>query len=122
MAPLQGWSRVGERCFADVPHGHWLTQTCIAGLTPKGLIAPFVYDGPINGKSFLANVEQILVPELSPRNTVILDNLGSDKSEAVRQAIRATGARLLFLPPYSPDLNPIEQAFSKIKHMLRKAG
>jgi len=121
MVPLYGWSPVGERCFADAPHGHWLTQTCIAGLTPSGLIAPFVFDGPINGESFLAYIEQILVPELSPRNTVILDNLGSHKSKAVRQAIRQTGARLLFLPPYSPDLNPIEQAFAKIKHMLRKA-
>jgi transposase len=121
MVPLHGWSALGERCIGDAPHGHWLTQTCIAGLTPTGLIAPFVFDGPINGESFLAYVEQILVPALSPRNTVILDNLGSHKSQAVRQAIRQTGARLLFLPPYSPDLNPIEQAFSKIKHLLRKA-
>ena len=121
MAPLHGWSQVGKRCLAHVPHGHWKTQTCIAGLTPSGIIAPFVFDGPINGESFLAYVEQILVPELSSRNTVILDNLGSHKSEAVQQAIRKTGARLFFLPPYSPDLNPIEQAFSKLKHMLRKA-
>jgi putative transposase len=121
MAPLYGWSPVGERCLAHVPHGHWKTQTCIAGLTPSGIIAPFVLDGPINGESFLAYVEQVLAPELSPKNTVILDNLGSHKSQAVRQAIRKTGARLLFLPPYSPDLNPIEQAFAKFKHMLRKA-
>jgi transposase len=121
MAPLHGWSPVGERCIADVPHGHWITQTCIAGLTPSGIIAPYVFDGPINGESFLAYVEQMLVPELSERNTVILDNLGSHKNDAVRQAIRNTGARLFFLPPYSPDLNPIEQAFSKLKHMLRKA-
>jgi transposase len=121
MAPLRGWSPVGERCLTHVPHGHWKTQTCVAGLTPAGIIAPCVFDGPINGESFLAYVEQILVPELSSRNTVILDNLGSHKSEAVRQAIRGTGARLLFLPPYSPDLNPIEQAFAKLKHLLRKA-
>lgn len=121
MAPLYGWSPVGERCISCVPHGHWLTQTFIAGLTPSGIIAPSVFDGPINGESFLAYVEQILVPELSERNTVILDNLGSHRSEAVRQAIRATGARLFYLPPYSPDLNPIEQAFAKIKHLLRKA-
>lgn len=121
MAPLHGWSPVGERCIADVPHGHWITQTCIAGLTPSGIIAPYVFDGPINGESFLAYVEQMLVPELTARNTVILDNLGSHKNDAVRQAIRKTGARLFFLPPYSPDLNPIEQAFSKLKHMLRKA-
>jgi transposase len=121
MAPLYGWSPVGERCISCVPHGHWLTQTFIAGLTPLGLIAPYVFDGPINGESFLAYVEQMLVPELSTRNTVILDNLGSHKGEAVRKAIRATGARLFFLPPYSPDLNPIEQVFAKIKHLLRKA-
>ena len=121
MAPLYGWSRVGERCIAEVPHGHWKTQTCIAGLTPSGIIAPSVFDGPINGESFLAYVEQMLVPELTHRNTVILDNLGSHKSEAVIKAIRGTGARLFFLPPYSPDLNPIEQAFAKLKHLLRKA-
>ena len=112
---------MGERCVSCVPHGHWLTQTFIAGLTPSGLIAPYVFDGPINGESFIAYVEQMLVPELAEHNTVILDNLGSHKSEAVRKAIRATGARLFFLPPYSPDLNPIEQVFAKIKHLLRKA-
>lgn len=121
MTPLYGWSPVGERCFADAPHGHWLTQTCIAGLTPKGLVAPCVFDGPVNGESFLAYVEQVLVPELSSQNTVFLDNLSSHKSEAVRQAIRNTGARLLFIPPYSHDFNPIEQAFAKLKHLLRKA-
>ena len=121
MTPLYGWSPVGERCVSCVPHGHWLTQTFVAGLTPLGLIAPYVFDGPINGESFIAYVEQMLVPELSKHNTVILDNLGSHKSEAVRKAIRATGARLFYLPPYSPDLNPIEQVFAKIKHLLRKA-
>ena len=121
MAPRHGWSPVGERCRDQVPHGHWVTQTCIAGLTPSGIIAPCVLDGPINGESFLAYVEQFLVPELTPRHTVILDNLGSHKSQTVKQAIRNTGARLFYLPPYSPDLNPIEQAFAKLKHMLRKA-
>ena len=106
MTPLYGWSPVGERCVSCVPHGHWLTQTFVAGLTPLGLIAPYVFDGPINGESFIAYVEQMLVPELSKHNTVILDNLGSHKSEAVRKAIRATGARLFFLPPLQPRPQP----------------
>jgi len=122
MAPLHGWSPVGERCISCVPHGHWLTQTFIAGLTPSGIIAPSVFDGPINGESFLAYVEQILLPTLVRGDIVIMDNLGSHKGRAVRDAIRSVGARRLLLPPYSPDLNPIEQAFAKLKALLRKAS
>ena len=121
MAPLRGWGRKGKRVPAYVPHGHWRTQTFLAALRVDGLTAPCVFDGPINGRSFRAYVEQILVPTLRPGDIVVMDNLGSHKSRAVRQAITATGARLWFLPPYSPDLNPIEQCFSKIKHWMRHA-
>jgi transposase len=121
MAPLRGWSRKGERLLTHVPHGHWKTMTFIAALRHDRIDAPCVFDGPINGESFLNYVEQILVPALAPGDIVIMDNLGSHKSDAVRSAIRKAGARLFFLPPYSPDLNPIEQAFSKLKQALRKA-
>jgi transposase len=121
MAPLRGWCRKGERLVARVPHGHWKTMTFIAALRHDRIDAPCVFDGPINGESFLHYVEQILKPSLKANDIVIMDNLGSHKSDAVRKAIRETGAKLFFLPPYSPDLNPIEQAFSKIKHGLRKA-
>ena len=120
MTRLRGWSTRGQRLVAKVPFGHWKTMTFIAGLRCDGLCAPLVFDGPINGQSFLAWIEQCLVPTLRHGDIVVLDNLGSHKNMAVRQAIRAVGARLVFLPPYSPDLNPIEQAFAKLKTLLRK--
>jgi putative transposase len=122
MAPLRGWCTRGRRLKAKVPHGHWKTLTFLAALRADAITAPCVFDGPINGESFLAYVEQILIPTLRWGDVVILDNLGSHKGKAIRQAIRAVGARLLFLPPYSPDLNPIEQVFAKLKHLLRKAA
>ena len=122
MAPLRGWSRRGERLRAKVPYGHWRTMTFIAALRCDRIDAPCVLDQPINGVTFLAWVEQFLAPTLLPGDVVILDNLSSHKRPAVRQAIRATGAKLLFLPPYSPDLNPIEQVFAKLKHLLRAAA
>jgi transposase len=122
MAPLRGWAMRGERLRAHVPHGHWKTLTFLAALRCDRIDAPCVFDGPINGESFAAYVRQALVPTLAPGDVVILDNLGSHKGKAVRDAIRAAGARLLFLPPYSPDLNPIEQVFAKLKHLLRQAA
>ena len=104
------------------PYGHWKTTTFIAGLRHDRLIAPFVIDGPINGDWFLVYVEKVLAPTLSDGHIVVMDNLASHKVAGVREAIEATGARLLYLPPYSPDLNPIEQAFAKLKAMLRKAA
>ena len=121
MAPLRGWCRRGERLKAKVPHGHWQTMTFLAALRHDRIDAPCVFDGPINGVSFLAWVEQSLAPTLAPGDVVIMDNLGSHKGGAVRAAIKAVGAKLLFLPPYSPDLNPIEQVFAKLKTLLRKA-
>lgn len=121
MAPLRGWGRRGERLIGKAPHGRWRTLTFIAALRVDRIDAPCVFDGPINGQKFLAYVEQFLVPTLEPGDIVILDNLGSHKGKAARQAIRDAGARRLFLPPYSPDLNPIGQAFSKLKHWLRQA-
>ena len=118
MARTHGRCRRGERLRAKVPHGHWKTLTFLAALRHDRIDAPAVIDGPINGQNFLAYVEQFLIPTLKPGDIVILDNLGSHKGEAVRKAVRAAGARLLFLPPYSPDLNPIEQVFAK----LRKAA
>jgi transposase len=110
----------GQRLVASVPHGHWKTSTFVAGLRSTGLTAPLVVDGAINGDVFRAYVEQILVPTLVPGDIVILDNLSSHKVVGVREAIEARGARLVYLPPYSPDLNPIEQAFAKLKALLRK--
>lgn len=121
MAPLRGWGPKGKRLRGFAPHGHWRTLTFLGALRLDRLAAPCVYDGPINGRSFRAYVEQQLVPTLKPGDIVIMDNLGSHKGKAVRDAIRAAGARLWFLPPYSPDLNPIEQAFAKIKHWMRAA-
>jgi transposase len=121
MTRLRGWCRKGERLAVKLPHGHWKTLTFLAALRLDGLTAPFVLDGPINRLSFEAYVEQILVPTLRPRDIVIMDNLNSHKGKAVRQMIRKAGAHLLFLPAYSPDLNPIEQVFSKFKELLRKA-
>ena len=112
----------GQRLVAKVPHGRWTTMTFIAALRCDRIEAPFVLDGPINGEWFRAWVEQLLIPTLSPGDVVVLDNLGSHKGKAVRHAIRRAGAHLLFLPPYSPDLNPIEQVFSKLKTLLRKAN
>lgn len=120
MAPLRGWSRRGTRLIEKVPHGHWRTMTFLAALRCDGITAPCVFDGPINGASFRAYVEQVLSPTLRPGDIVVMDNLGSHKGARVRELIRACGARLLFLPPYSPDLNPIEQVFAKLKTMLRK--
>ncbi len=121
MAPLRGWGPKGKRLRAYAPYGRWRTLTFIGALRLDGLIAPCVFDGPINGECFLAYVQQQLAAALKPGDIVILDNLGSHKGKAVRQAIKKAGAKLLFLPPYSPDLNPIEQAFAKIKHWMRCA-
>jgi transposase len=122
MAPLRGWAPKGEGIEAKVPHGHWKTSTFLAALRCDRVEAPWLLDGPINGESFLLYVDQLLVPTLKPGDIVVMDNLGSHKGKAVRQAIRAAGAKLLFLPKYSPDLNPIEQLFSKLKHWLRHAA
>jgi transposase len=121
MTRTHGWCRRGQRLNAKAPYGHWKTLTFLAALRHDRIDAPAVFDGPINAVRFLAYVEQILAPTLGPNDIVILDNLGSHKGVAVRQAIRATGARVFFLPPYSPDLNPIEQVFSKLKRLLKKA-
>jgi transposase len=112
----------GARVVAAVPHGHWKTSTFVAGLRADGIVAPLVLDGAINGTSFRAYVEQFLAPSLQPGDTVVIDNLGSHKVKGVCEAIEAVGARLLFLPPYSPDLNPIEQLFAKLKALLRTAA
>jgi transposase len=122
MGPLRGWAPRGQRLPGQVPYGHWKTMTFLAALRCDRIDAPCVLDGPINGLSFRAYVEQLLVPTLAPGDIVIMDNLGSHKGKLVRRAIRAVGARLFFLPPYSPDLNPIEQVFSKLKTLLRKAA
>jgi transposase len=122
MAPLRGWGPRGQRLKALVPYGHWKTMTFLAALRHDRIDAPWVIDGPINGKLFRLYVTEVLVPALEPGDIVVLDNLGSHKGSAVRQAIRAAGARIFFLPPYSPDLNPIEQVFAKLKHLMRKAS
>src|SRR5438874_5369868 len=122
MAPLRGWARCGERLLAKVPYGHWNTMTFVAALRHDRIEAPWLLDGPINGERFRLYVEKVLVPTLLPGDIVIADNLGSHKRKAVRQAIRAAGAKLLLLPKYSPDLNPIEQVFAKVKHFLRTAA
>lgn len=122
MARLRGRALKGERLRAAIPHGHWKTTTFVAGLRLSGMAAPIVLDRPINRDAFQAYVDQILLPELSPGDVVIMDNLGSHKGPAVRAAIEAAGASLLYLPPYSPDFNPIENAFSKLKALLRKAA
>jgi len=122
MTPIRGWSRRGSKLVARAPFGRWRTLTFLAALRHDRIDAPCVLDGPVNGQLFTAWVEQFLVPTLSPGDIVIMDNLGSHKGKAVRSAIRAVGAKLFFLPPYSPDLNPIEQVFAKLKLMLRKAG
>ena len=121
MAPTHGWAPRGKRLVCAVPHGHWHTTTFLCGLRESGLVAPLVLDGAINGTAFLAYVEQFLAPTLLEGDVVILDNLGSHKVAGVREAIEARSARALYLPPYSPDLNPIELAFSKLKRLLRDA-
>lgn len=122
MARTHGRAPRGERLRSPVPHGHWKTTTVVAGLRNSGLVAPMVLDGPINGAAFQAYVDQVLVPELRPGDVAVLDNLGSHKGAGVRAAIEAAGASLLYLPPYSPEFNPIENAFAKLKARLRKAA
>ena len=122
MAPLRDWAPRGQRIKAKVPHGHWKTMTFVAALRHDRIEAPWLLDGPINGECFRTYIDKVLVPTLQQGDIVLADNLGSHKSKAVRQAIRAAGASFLFLPKYSPDLNPIEQFFAKLKHWLRKVA
>jgi len=122
MVRLHGRAAYGQRLHAKAPHGHWTTLTFIAALRSDRIDAPCVLDGPVNGPNFLAWVEQSLVPTLARGDIVVMDNLSSHKSQPIRAAIRAVGAKLFFLPPYSPDLNPIEQVISKLKTLLRKAA
>lgn len=121
MTRRTGRAPAGERLRMGVPHGHWKTTTFVAGLRGDGMIAPFVLDGAINRRRFEAYVAGMLVPELRAGDVVIMDNLSSHKGPKVRQLIEAAGAKLLYLPPYSPDFNPIEKAFAKLKALLRKA-
>ena len=122
MAPLRGWAPRGDRLIAKVPHGHWNTMTFVAALRHDRIEAPWLLEGSIDGESFRIYVERVLVPTLRPGDIVVMDNLGSHKGKAVRALIRSAGAKLFFLPKYSPDLNPIEQVFAKLKHLLRKAA
>ena len=122
MAPLRGWAPRGHRLPAKVPHGRWKTMTFLAALRHDRIDAPWFIEGPIDGVSFCTYVEKVLLPILRPGDIVVLDNLGSHRSKAVRQLIRSVGAKLFFLPKYSPDLNPIEQVFAKLKHLVRKAA
>jgi transposase len=122
MARLRGWAPKGERCRAAIPHGHWKTVTFVGGLTLAGFVAPMLLDGPMDGESFLAWVEQMLAPTLRPGDTVVMDNLAAHKVAGVREVIEACGAELRYLPPYSPDLNPIENAFAKLKAHIRKSA
>ena len=122
MVRAHGRAPRGERLHMGVPFGHWKTMTFVAGLTTRGLVAPWVLDGPINREAFEVYVAKVLVPELRPGDIVVMDNLSSHKGPKVRQMIEAAGANLLYLPPYSPDLNPIEMAFAKLKALLRKAA
>lgn len=122
MARLYGRSERGSRCRSAIPHGHWLTTTFTAALRRTALTAPMTLDGPMNAVAFRAYVEQVLVPTLSPGDIVVMDNLPAHKGAAVRAAIEGRGATLILLPPYSPDFNPIENAFAKFKSLLRKAA
>lgn len=122
MARRHGRSKRGERCIGHVPGGHWKTTTFIGGLRPSGMTAPFVLDGAMDGEAFLIYVGDVLAPTLRAGDIVVMDNLSSHKVDGVRKLIEAKGAELLYLPPYSPDLNPIEQAFSKLKARLREAA
>lgn len=121
MTRLRGRAPRGQRLVDHVPHGHWNTTTFLAGLRCDGIVAPLVLDGPINGRSFRAYVEQLLAPTLRPGDVVVADNLGSHKVAGVREAIEARSASMMFLPSYSPDLNPIEQVFAKLKQLVRSA-
>ena len=121
MRPAHGWAPIGQRIKAKVPNGHWKTTTFLAALRHDRVDAPWLFDGPINGERFLLYVEQVLAPTLQPGDIVVMDNLGSHKGKAVRRAIRKAGAKLFFLPKYSPDLNPIEQLFSKLKTLAAKS-
>lgn len=120
MIRLRGRSQKGKRLVDKTPHGHWKTSTLVAGLRSDGVVAPVVFDGPINGISFRAYLEQVLVPVLRAGDIVVMDNLSSHKVAGVREAIEAAGATVRYLPPYSPDLNPIEMIFAKLKALLRK--
>ena len=122
MARLRGRSPRGKRCRASVPHGHWKTTTLVAGLRLDGMTAPMVIDGAMNGAAFTAYAEILLAPTLRPGDVVVMDNLPAHKVKGARDAIESAGAIVLFLPPYSPDFNPIEQAFAKLKALLRKAA
>jgi transposase len=122
MIRRYGWGPKGARLVDAAPHGHWRTTTFVAGLGATGIIAPLVLDGPMTGEAFRAYVEQFLVPSLSPGEVVVMDNLAAHKVAGIREAIAAVGASILYLPPYSPDLNPIEQLFAKLKALLRKAA
>jgi transposase len=122
MARLRGRAPRGERCRAPVPHGHWMTTTFVGALRLDGLTAPMVIEGAMDGPAFIAYVDQVLVPTLAPGDIVIMDNLPAHKVAKVRTAIEAVKAKLLYLPPYSPDFNPIEMAFSKLKSFLKKAA
>ena len=122
MTPTRGRAPRGQRCIGHAPHGHWHTTTFLCALRRKGLTAPLVINGAINGEVFLAWVEQFLGPMLKKGDIVVMDNLSAHKVSGVREAIEARGAKLLYLPPYSPDFNPIEQVFSKLKEMLRRAS
>jgi len=122
MARTRGRAPRGQRLRAAIPHGHWTTTTFVAGLRHDGIVAPFVLDGPINRHAFETYVAQVLVPELRPGDIVIMDNLSSHKGPRLRELIEAAGASLHYLPPYSPDFNPIENAFAKLKALLRQAA
>src|ERR1700745_381677 len=122
MAPLRGWAPRGQRLPTKVPHGRWKTMTFLAALRRDRIDAPWFIDGPIDGESFRTYVAKVLLPTLHPGDIVVMDNLGSHRGKAVRRAIRSVGAKLFFLPKYSPDLNPIEQFFAKLKHWLRHAA
>ena len=122
MVRRYGWGPKGERLVDAAPHGHWRTTTFVAGLRSTGIIAPLVLDGPMTGNAFRAYVEQFLAPSLSPGDVIVMDNLAAHKVAGVHEAIAAAGASILYLPPYSPDLNPIEQFFAKLKALLRKAA
>lgn len=122
MARLRGWAPRGARCRAAIPHGHWKTTTFTAGLRLDGLVAPWLLDGPMDGEAFLVYIRRVLAPALTPGDIVIMDNLPAHKVSGVREAIEAAGAILLYLPPYSPDFNPIEMAYAKLKALLRKTA
>lgn len=122
MARLYGWGLKPERVRDQVPHGHWKTITFVSALRQTGLSAPMVLDGPMNREWFLAYIQQCLVPTLKPKDIVVMDNLPCHKQSGVVQAIEAVGADVFYLPPYSPDLNPIENAFSKLKTRLRQSA